>query len=128
MDKSKFLSGIFSVYQSKKARNFRDSERYPIGFEAIFRNDAVGQEFAHNIQITMRKITDGKGLLFHIEGESDHSARHVDCFFKDVDTLRRVLTEALPGIALYHEDKGVLPKTMLIDQAKRMVSAFKQCA
>lgn len=122
MDQGKFVTGIFSVYDSAVAQDFKDSNRYPIGFEAIFRNDAVGREFALNIQVAMTKLSPEKGILYRIEGTSGESARGADCFFRDADTLRQVLNEALPGIAIQHEERGILPKIALIEEARELVA------
>lgn len=122
MDQGKFVTGIFSVYDSAVAQDFKDSNSYPIGFEAIFRNDAVGREFALNIQVAMTKLSPEKGVLYRIEGTPEESARGADCFFRDADTLRQVLNEALPGIAIQHEERGVLPKIALIEEAQDLVA------
>lgn len=128
-DRPKFVSGIFSVYKSERAKDFREAERYPIGLEAIFRNDAAGLEFAANLQAAMKSMPPERGLLYHIEGDAGDVARHADCFFKDVDALRRALNESLPNMALYHEEqKGVLPKNALIDQARRLTAEIVLCA
>lgn len=122
MDQSKFITGIFSVYDSAQARDFKDCDRFPIGFEAIFRNDAIGQEFAANIQAAMERLPPEKGMMYSIDGTAGDSARGADCFFSDVDTFRRVLNEALPRIGIFHEEMGVLPKMMLIEEAKGVVT------
>lgn len=123
MNQGKFITGIFSVYDSTEARDFKDCERFPIGFEAIFRNDAIGQEFAANIQAAMERLPPEKGVMYYVEGAAEDSARGVDCFFSDADTFRRVLNEALPRIGIFHEERGVLPKILLIEEAKGVVAA-----
>jgi hypothetical protein len=123
MDQIKFLTGIFSVYDSATARDFKGSERYPLGFEAIFTNDAVGREFATNLQTVMERLRPQNGVLFRIEGAADASARSADCFFSDADTLRHVLHEALPGIGIFHEERGVLPKFALIEEARCIMAS-----
>lgn len=128
-DRARTISGVFSVYGAEKARDFADCERYPIGFEAVFRNDASGREFAENIQSVMKKMPQERGILFHIEGVESDTARGVDCFFKDVDSFRKVLNEAMPNMVMFHEDeKRILPKMQVLDQAKRLVRSPALCA
>ena len=127
MDQIKFLTGIFSVYDSATARDFKDSERYPLGLEAIFTNDAVGRQFAANLQKVMAKLHPENGVLYRIEGAEESGARSADCFFSDVDTLRHVLHEALPGIGIFHEERGVLPKFALIEEARDIVASQELC-
>lgn len=128
-DGPKLVSGIFSVYKSERAMDFRGSGGYPIGLEAIFRNDEAGREFAANLQAAMKSMSPERGLLYHIEGDAGDVARHADCFFKDVDSLRRALNEALSDMTLYHEEqRGVLPKNALIDQARRLTAGLSLCA
>lgn len=126
MDQGKFLSGVFSVYNSAEAGSFAQSERYPIGFEAIFRNDVAGMGFAHKLEQSMRIPCSEKALIL-LKGEADDSLREAACFFRDVDTFRQFLQEALAGISLYHEERGVLPKFALIDEARELVAEPALC-
>lgn len=123
MNRDRFISGIFSVYDSSRAENFEDSDRYPIGFEAIFHNDKIGQEFAANLAKAIHKLSPERGVLYNLEGEPTDKARQADCFFKDIDALRQVLNESLAGIAIHHEERGVLPKFVLIEDARDLVAA-----
>lgn len=122
MNPGKFISGIFSVYDSTQARDFKDSDRYPIAFEVIFRNDAAGQEFATKLQIAVRKFAPERAVLYHVEGMAEDRARSMDCFFSDADTFRWVLNESLPGIGINHDERGILPKMTLIEEAQDIVA------
>jgi hypothetical protein len=90
MDQGKFLSGVFSVYNSAEAGSFAQSERYPIGFEAIFRNDVAGMGFTHRLEQSMRLLCPEKAVII-LKGEVDDSLREAACFFRDVDTFRQFL-------------------------------------
>ena len=127
MEQGKFITGIFSVYDSTQARDFTENDRYPLAFEAIFRNDAVGREFAIKLQTAMKNLPSGKGILFHLEGEAEDGARSADCFFSDADTFRRVLNESLAGVGINHDERGILPKMTLINEAQGIVASQELC-
>ena len=117
-----FCLCIFAAYASAEAREFKDSDRYPIAFEVIFRNNAAGQEFATKLQIAVRKFAPEKAVLYHVDGTTEDRARSMDCFFSDADTFRWVLNEALLGMGINHDERGILPKMTLIEEAQDIMA------
>lgn len=118
----KCVSGIFSVYQSREAKDFADAKNYPIGFEAIFTNDKTGRDFAARFDHAVKKCSGG-AVLFKMDGVESDVARGIDCFFTSADVLRRVLNESLPDAAFFHQEtEQVIPKLVLVEQAKKIQS------
>lgn len=129
MPKTRFVTGIFSVYKSEHALDFKRSNAYPVGLELIFRNDAPGRDFAQKLKKAFAALPEKDGLLFREQKDNAESTIGFDCFFKNTDALRKVLSPALDGIGLYHEDEErVISRTELFDQARRVVSAQCQAA
>ncbi len=120
---TKVIYGTTEVYDSSDARGFTESENYPIAWEIIFVNDAVGKEFAANANMAFSKLPKEKGYLLNFEGEDSEATRCLECVFKDKSTLRQFLNESMPDITIYDEHKNkVIPKQKLLDKAKEITS------
>lgn len=127
MNEAKFLTGIFSVYDSERALDFNDSENYPIGLELIFTNDTTGKEFAQCFHKALAALPEEKGITYRVQGGNADPVRGYDCFFRDTDSLRRALADSFDGIGMYHEEEQrVIPRTALIDQARKIMATRQQ--
>ena len=127
MPDTRFITGIFSVYDSEQALHFTDSENYPLGLELIFNNDATGRAFAQRLDGVFSSLPAEKALIYQKQGGGSEPVCAYDCFFSDTDTLRRVLAESLEGIGMYHEEEEkVIPRTALLDEARNIIAQRRQ--
>lgn len=127
MNEARFLTGIFSVYDSEQALHFTDSESYPLGLELIFNNDATGKAFAQRLDGVFASLPAEKATLYQKQGGGSDPVCAYDCFFGDTDTLRRALAESLDGIGMYHQEaQKVIPRTALVDEARTIMAQRRQ--
>lgn len=119
---TKVIYAVTQVYDSSEAKSFRESEQYPIAWEIIFDNDAVGKEFAENVIAALTKTPKEKACLIGFEGYSSESARCFECAFKDRDSFRQFLNASMQNLTIYDEQQSkVIPKQMLLDKAREVV-------
>lgn len=119
----KVIYGSTEVYDSSDARGFTESENYPIAWEIIFVNDAVGKEFAANANKAFAKLPKEKGYLLNFEGEDSEATRCLECVFKNKVALQQFMNESMADIAIYDEQKNkIVPKQKLLDKAKGITS------
>ncbi|GEM_PF-2222238 len=118
---TKVISAVTQVYDSSEAKGFAESEQYPIAWEIIFVNDAVGKEFADNAVIALTKTPKEKACLLGFEGDALESARCFECAFKDRDSFRQFLKASMPNLVIYDEQQSkVIPKQILLDNAREI--------
>lgn len=121
MADTKAIHAVSQVYESSEAKGFTESEQYPVALEIIFVNDAVGKEFAINSAMALARMPKEKGHVLSFEGDGSDSVRCLECVFKDGNSLRQFLNEALPNMTIYDHEQGVVvPKQALIDKAKEI--------
>ena len=112
---------VSEVYDSSKANEFTDFEKYPIAWEVIFRNDKAGKQLVENVYAAMEQFPKEHGYVLGLDGEQTDIARCLECVFKDEHSFNRLLNKALNGIALYDEDKKqIIPRQELVDNAKNI--------
>lgn len=120
---TRVIYAVTQVYDSSEAKGFLESEQYPIAWEIIFANDAVGKEFSENALAALTNTSKEKACLLGFEGDSSESARCFECAFKDRDSFRQFLNESLSNLTIYDEQKNkVVPKQKLLDKAREIAS------
>ncbi|MBR9919543.1 MAG: hypothetical protein GYB31_01810 [Bacteroidetes bacterium] len=95
---------VSEVYDSSKAAGFAESEKYPIAWEVMFRNDNAGKQLIENIYSAFEQLPKERGQVIGLDGE--HS-------------FKQILNKALNGLALFDENANqVVPRQQLVDIAK----------
>lgn len=123
MNSTKTIQGQTVIYDSALAKDFKQSENYPIAWEIIFLNDNTGKEFALNAQEAFSQLPKEQGYI--VSFSDDHTApiRCLDCVFKSKDAFRKILNESLQDITLYDEiSNKVIPKTKMLQNAGKVLS------
>lgn len=125
MTEIKAIQGATNIYNSREAKDFNRPTDFPIAWEAIYLNDDTGKEFTSNFENTIKNISKDKYQILDIQGKNSDLTRCIECAFSDVDTFKKVLKESFQDIAFYSEnEKKIKPKTMMVDDAKKIQSSM----
>ncbi len=120
----KYVDGVATVYNSQEAQDFKDSDKYPVALELIFKNDKSGKELAANLNQAFSHLPKSRGYLLPQECTPDDPTRCFEGVFKDAASLGKVLNSAFGNeIAFVDEQKkAVVPRFELVEEAKAIAA------
>ena len=120
----KYVDGIATVYNSQEAKDFKDTEKYPIAFELTFINSQAGKQLASNLTQAFSELPKSRGYLLPQECTPDDPTRCFEGVFKDATSLGKVLNTAFGNeIAFVDEQKkAVVPRFELVEEAKAIAA------
>ena len=117
---------VCEVYDSSKATGFEESDKYPIAWEVIFRNDNAGKQLIENLYSAFEQLPKVRGKVIGLDGEHSDIARCLECVFDNEHSFKQILNKSLNGLTLFDENTNrFYPKHQLIDEAKNIGKLYE---